>query len=264
MEAIAGVFKSRVEAERGVAELHSVGIHPDKISFLTPHATEKELQSVPTSDTEQPGIGKALGAAIGGAVGLAGGYELAGGLISAFIPGVGPIIAIGLVSGAILGALGAVGGGVAGAAIDSAASEGLPADELFVYEDALRQGRTVVIAFVDDASRREAARAALDRAGAESVDRAREMWWVGLRDVEKEHYAATQGHFEEDEVDYRLGFECALRPENRNKPYEQCLSQLRALHPHIYDKQAFRYGYERGQEHQKEKRMPQAKIQAAG
>jgi hypothetical protein len=118
MEAIAGVFKSRVEAEHGVAELHSVGINPDKISFLTPHATEKELQSVPTSDTEQPGIGKALGAAIGGAVGLAGGYELAGGLISALIPGVGPIIAIGLVSGAILGALGAVGGGVAGAAID--------------------------------------------------------------------------------------------------------------------------------------------------
>jgi len=264
MEAVAGVFKSRGEAERGVAELHSVGMSPEKIILLSPHASEKELQSVPTTDSEEPGIGKALGAAIGGVVGLAGGYELAGGLISALIPGVGPIIAIGLASGAVLGALGAVGGGVLGAKVDSAATEGLPADELFVYEDALRQGRSVVIVLAENSPQAESARSALARAGAESIDRAREMWWLGLRDVEKEHYSASGGNFDHDELDYRRGFECALLPESRGKSYEQCLSRLRDLHPHIYDRQSFQQGYERGQDYQQKKRKVQTRAQAGG
>ncbi len=53
-------------------------------------------------------------------------------------------------------------------------SDGLPKDELFVYEDALRQGRTVLIALTEDATQAEAARAALLQAGAESLDTARD------------------------------------------------------------------------------------------
>lgn len=264
MESVAGVFKSRAEAERGVAELHSVGINPEKITLLSPHATELELQSVPTADSEEPGIGRALGAAIGGVVGLAGGYELAGGLISALIPGVGPIIAIGLTSGAILGALGAVGGGALGAKVDSAATEGLPGDELFVYEDALRQGRSVVIAFAENKAHAEAAREAMARAGAESIDRAREMWWLGLRSVEKEHYSVPGRNFEQDEADYRRGFECALHPGNRDKSYRDCEAKLLGEYPHSYDKKAFQHGYERGQKYQQERRKTQAKAQGRG
>src|SRR5215469_6603594 len=73
MESIAGVFQSRVAAEEGLAELLPLGIPKDRITVLTPEATEKELSAVPTVEAEQPGMGKPLGAAVGGAVGLASG-----------------------------------------------------------------------------------------------------------------------------------------------------------------------------------------------
>src|SRR5438045_2869900 len=84
---------------------------------------------------------------------------------------------------------------------------GIPGDELYVYEDALRRGRSVVMAFTDNEKVAESARVALKRAGAESVDAAREEWWIGLRDAESEHYLAQGGDFKTDEAKYRLGFE---------------------------------------------------------
>jgi len=59
---------------------------------------------------------------------------------------------------------------------ENALSDGLPKDEFVVYEDALRQGRTVLIALTEDATQAEAARAALGQAGAESLDAARDTW----------------------------------------------------------------------------------------
>ena len=38
---------------------------------------------------------------------------------------------------------------------------------------------------------------------AESIDRAREMWWLGLSEVEREKDEATGGNFSEDERYYR-------------------------------------------------------------
>ncbi len=56
---------------------------------------------------------------------------------------------------------------------ENARSDGLPKDELVVYEDTLRQGRTVLIALTEDATQAEAARG---QAGAESLDAARDTW----------------------------------------------------------------------------------------
>jgi len=50
----------------------------------------------------------------------------------------------------LLGAIGAVGGGAVGAALESATSEGVPENELFIYEDALRKGCTVVVVMAED------------------------------------------------------------------------------------------------------------------
>src|SRR5690348_4939810 len=183
MPAVVGVFKSRSDAERGVAKLREIGIPSDRINLLTPQATEKEIAAIPTSQGEQPGMVKALGALTGGALGAGIGEMVA----TMILPGVGFVLALGLAGGALLGAIG--GGTVAGAAEDKFFAA-LPEEELFVYEDALRGGRSLVIARVDD-EMAEAARGAFDDAGAESVDRAREMWWIGLRDVEREHYSAN-------------------------------------------------------------------------
>src|SRR5437867_13198078 len=70
-----------------------------------------------------------------------------------------------------------------------ALGEGLPKDELFVYEDALRQRRTVLIALAHNERQAAEARTVLAESGAESVDAAREKWWLGLRDAEAEIYA---------------------------------------------------------------------------
>ena len=48
-----------------------------------------------------------------------------------------------------------------------------------------------------------AVRGALELASAETVDRAREMWWLGLRDVEKERYTEDGTNFEHDERAFR-------------------------------------------------------------
>src|SRR4030095_6312168 len=106
----------------------------------------------------------------------------------------------------ILGAGGAVGGAVAGRALEDSMSRGLPIDELFVYEDALRQGRTIVIAFVEGNLEAERAREIMREAGAESVDAARENWWVGLRDDELVGYSKNGDDFNRDEAGYRHGF----------------------------------------------------------
>jgi hypothetical protein len=240
MESVAGVFTSRSEAERGFAQLLPLGIPKDRINILTPHASEKELDAVPTVAAEQPGMGKTLGAAVGGAVGLAGGMGAAGAVL--LVPGIGPVLAIGLAGAALVGSIGAATGG----AIEKSISDGLPADELFVYEDALRQGRTVIIVMAENDTQAEAARGALENAGAESIDRAREMWWLGLRDVEKETYESKGGDFEGDERYFRCGFEAALHSENREKSYESCQSHLGNRYPELHEREPFRRGYDRG------------------
>ena len=162
MRAITGVFKTRAEAERGVAELRSLGIGQESINLLTPRARRRSWHLFRT-DAEQPGIAKGLGAIVGGMTGFAGGY----GLVALALSGVGTVFAFGIVGGIVLAALGGAGGEVLGASVDRALSQGLPTDEFFFYEDALKQGRSVVI-FLADLDIAEAASGALEKAGAET------------------------------------------------------------------------------------------------
>jgi hypothetical protein len=152
---------------------------------------------------------------------------------------------MGILAGTLLGAIGAAGGGAVGGALESAASEGLPEDELFIYEDALLKGRTVVVVMAEDEDA-NAVRGALELAGAESVDRAREMWWLGLRDVEKERYTAGGANFEHDERAFRGGFEAAMQLRNRNRSYEDCYQELAERDGRVDEGEVFRRGYERG------------------
>jgi hypothetical protein len=132
--------------------------------------------------------------------------------------------------------------------VENSTTDGLPGDELFIYEDALRQGRSVVIAMTGDDHQAQAVRGALEEAGAESIDRAREMWWVGLRDVEKEAYAAEVkgGNFDDDERYFRCGFEAAQHAGSRGKSYEACLTELGKRYPDMHERGAFRRGFARG------------------
>ena len=54
-------------------------------------------------------------------------------------------------------------GAVAGSALEEALSNGLPKDELYVYKDALRRGRTVLVVLIEDTDQATTARAVLAR-----------------------------------------------------------------------------------------------------
>ncbi|MEK6323761.1 MAG: hypothetical protein AABN33_19130 [Acidobacteriota bacterium] len=247
MEPVTGIFKTRADAQRAITELEAAGISPEDISLLSPQASEDELASVPVADTEQPGMGKAFGGVVGGAVGAASGLSLGAAAASILIPGVGPVLAIGLLGAALFGTGGAVGGAIAGGALEQEMDEGLPVDEMFVYEDALRKGRSVLVILAKESLRADIAREVLRQMGAESIDSARDNWWVGLRDAEKESYTGPEKDFESVERNYRSGFEAALRPRMRGKSYDDGVKYLSANYSETYSDDSFRRGYERGQ-----------------
>lgn len=250
MDSIVGIFNSLADAKRAAAIVQSLGIPEDRITVLSPHTSDAEVEAqVPTSDSEQPGMGSALGGTVGGALGVAGGLQAGTAAASLLIPGVGPILAFGLIGAAIFGAGGVAAGALAGNALEKGITDGVPRDELFVYEDALRRGRSIVIAFADEEQQAESARAVLTRSGAESVDAAREDWWIGLRDAEAEHYTNQGGDFNLDEAKYRLGFESALHPDCRGKSCEDMRNTLKERLGDDSAAPAFRQGYDRGQQY---------------
>ena len=248
MESIVGIFNSFADAKRASALLRSLGIPDNRMAVLSPNTRESEVEAgVPTTDAEQPGVGAALGGTVGAALGVAGGLEAGAAAASLLVPGVGPVLALGILGAAILGVGGAAAGAFAGQALEEGLARGIPRDELYVYEDALRRGRSVVIAFVDDAAVADQARAQLSHAGAESIDAARDEWWVGLRDAEREHYTKQGGNFDTDEAKYRLGFEAAMRPDCRGRSCGDMQTKLDERYGADAGAESFHEGYDRGQ-----------------
>jgi hypothetical protein len=178
MKTATGIFNSRAAAEQALQRLHESGFTEEEISFLTPGTSAAEINAVPTAEGEQPGMGPALGGVVGGAIGLSGGMGVAAAVSSLFLPGVGPVLAIGFAGAALAGAAGALGGAAVGGALEDALTEGLPKDELYFYIDALKKGRTVIVCRTDDEQKLEEARRTLE-ASADSLDAAREQTWIG-------------------------------------------------------------------------------------
>ena len=240
-----GIFFDRSSAERAVGNLRAVGVSPKGIHVLVP-GSEPLFASVPTSEAEQPGMGRAIGGVLGGAVGGATGAELgAAAAASALMPVAGPAIAIGIVGAVLL----SLGGAAVGGALQNALEDGLPKDELFVYEDALRRGYSIVVVTPADTEEQERAVAVLEGSGAESVDAARERWWIGLREGEAFEYRAEGLDFQRDEVLFREGFEAALSVSTRDRSERETDAFLKERYPASYQNPAFHRGYERGRAH---------------
>jgi hypothetical protein len=250
MAIVSGVFQSRGEALQAINELHVAKIKAEHIGLLTPELTEQEVEArAHVTDSERPGLGKAMGAVVGGAMGAASGATVGAAVASLAVPGVGPVIAAGVLAAALLGVAGAATGAVAGEAVEEALGEGLPHEDLFVYEDALRKGRSVVVAFVDD-SDEDRVRDIMRRHGSLDVEHLRENWWQERREEEKTSYQQAGGDFARDEDNYRRGFQTALHPKRRGKPYEEVQQELRNSYTAAELDSAFRQGYERGRRYQ--------------
>lgn len=246
METVVGVFHSQDDAARAAIGLRDKGFHD--INLLMPGATEAQIHAIPTSTTEQPGMGKTIGGVVGAGLGIAGGLELGALAVSGVVAGVGPVVAVGIAAAAVLGAVGSVAGAAGGSAIEERVN-GLPADEVYVYEDALRNGRSVLFLQSDDEHPASQLRDALKQAGAESIDAARHEWWIGLRSAEREHYEGSGGNFDRDEPAYRAGFEAAVCCQD-----SKLVREALARYPAQADQEAFRRGHERGRAYRSGKR----------
>ena len=107
MKTLVGIFDTQTDAAAAYRDLRSLNLRAENIIVLTPGASLRELDAVPTEEGEQPGMGKAIGGVIGGAMGLAGGIAVA----TLLLPAVGPVLALGLGAGSL-----GLGGAAAGAA----------------------------------------------------------------------------------------------------------------------------------------------------
>jgi len=209
MKSVAGIFTSRDAAERAVQRLAASGIARDHLTLLTPGTDVRRLASIPVDDGEAPGTGAAIGAVTGAAAGAG----------------------VGTIGAALFGA----GGAAIGTALENTLSQGVPRDDLFAIEDALRSGQSVVIALVEDEASAQRAHAVLREEGALDMETARDRWWSALPEAERGRFEPVEEHV------YRCGFEAAQWCDDREN--------VRPLHGDLIDEPAFQRGWERGHQY---------------
>ena len=247
MQVITGVFNSEKNAETAVHQLRSLGIPDKRIGIVRPGTRPERLEAgVPVTDTEEPGMGRAMGAAVGGAMGAAGGATAGLAVASLVVPGIGPLLAFGMVGAALLGIVGAAAGSAVGDSVEEELGEGIPHEDVYLYEDALRHGRSVIIAYVEEGDQADAAAKAINDSGAEDLDVLRESWWQELREGERAHYTRDGQDFDQDEASYRRGYEAALHPKRSGRPYSDVEDELRTAYANTVLDRPFQSGYERG------------------
>lgn len=167
MEGIVGVFRSRADAENAVRDLRRMGQPEASIVFLTPDAPEQDLSHVPTTNAEEPGIGKTISAVVGGVIGTGAGLGLGSALAALVVPGVGPIFAAGLGAAALLGVGGAATGAAIGGAAERTFDTGVPIDDLGRLRFLLKSGRTLVVVTTSSKDTEEQVRALFNTLGAD-------------------------------------------------------------------------------------------------
>lgn len=153
---VIGYFEENGKAEEALRKLKEKGYH--EISILGNERGDKSGDRGRDRGSSFAGdltSGTMTGGALGGLAGLALG---AGAL---FIPGIGPILALGPLAA---GLGGAVTGGVAGALVDY----GIPRDRSEFYESKIREGNTIMILKTDEGKTDEVAKILRDH-GAKDV-----------------------------------------------------------------------------------------------
>lgn len=129
-KAVVGVFETRDQAERAVAELRKSGFDTNEISIVA--KDDKQHQGNQNNDNDM-GMGMVSdGTTTGGVLGGIAGLALGAGAIA--IPGLGPIVAAGPIAGMLSGA---ATGGIAGGLLDW----GIPEERGKYYEGEVKKGK---------------------------------------------------------------------------------------------------------------------------
>ena len=137
---ISRLFDSYSQAKAAVEALEQAGFTSSEVSLVSRYRDDNTL----ADDAE--GSGAAAGAAAGAVVGGGTGLLAALGMIA--IPGIGPLVAAGVLATTLVGAgTGGVVGGLIGALTDYGVSE----EDAHVYSEGVRRGSSLVTVRTDDA-----------------------------------------------------------------------------------------------------------------
>ena len=175
-QTVVGLFKDVPDARRAIERLKEAGFRDDKIGVAMRDRTQQEEVRADTGTKAAQGA--ASGAVGGGIVG--GLLGLLAGVGALAIPGVGPVIAGGVLGSTLAGAgIGATAGGIGGALIGM----GLREDEAKHFELALQSGG-VLVAVEPEGNATQARRILLD-AGAD-LGPGRDLATGDTSDVERD------------------------------------------------------------------------------
>ncbi len=172
--AVFGLVESETQARSAVIALESAGFIATDISVLTggisydingnPETGFAKTREVGHVNSTKAPEGATAGVAAGGALGGIAGWLLAIGALA--IPGLGPFVAAGPIMAALSGAaIGATAGGLGGALV----GYGIPEYEAKLYAGKVEAGHILIGIHAINDDEAEAARKALERAGAEDI-----------------------------------------------------------------------------------------------
>jgi len=142
--ALVGVFDDRLSAEQAVDALHRAGFPHDQVGFAIRGTDAIRGGMIVDTIGTKDGKGAAAGAVTGGMIG-----GVLAAAVSLLIPGVGPIVAGGVLA-AFFG--GAIAGTAVGGILGAMAGLGISEEEARFYEKEFNEGRAIVAVKAEDRS----------------------------------------------------------------------------------------------------------------
>jgi hypothetical protein len=166
---VVGVFDTPAEAQAALEDLRGAGFQVEDISFMGSNASgeygtfnERARLFDTNGDGLDAGEGATFGAISGGILGLLAGVG------ALAIPGIGPVIAGGVLASALAGtAIGAASGGLIGALVGA----GIPEREAEVYAESVRRGGSMIMVHADGDEAVDRATAILYQHNVVNIDR---------------------------------------------------------------------------------------------
>jgi len=153
-QTLVGVFDDPQQADRVIDALHRAGFSNDQIGYVRRGAETASGTTAIGTERETSGAGIGVGAAIGGVLGAA---------AALLVPGVGPVLAGGILAPIIGAAIGATAGGLLG----SLTEMGVPEEDARYADKQFSAGRTIVT--VKPGARYSEAERILDNFGAHDI-----------------------------------------------------------------------------------------------
>jgi uncharacterized membrane protein len=132
------MFDSYSQAKQGVNSLEQAGFTSSEVSLVSRYRDDNTLAD--------DASGAATGATVGGLAGAGTGLLAALGMIA--IPGIGPLVAAGVLATTLAGA---AGGSVVGGILGALTDYGVDKNEAEVYSEGIRRGSSVVTVKADEA-----------------------------------------------------------------------------------------------------------------